>query len=107
MILIVDSGSTKSDWLAVDSNGNKLMSKVRTKGLNPAILSEKKLERTIRKSEELVNNSEKVTHIFFYGAGCGTENPRDLLKDVLESIFPNAEVSVNEDTLAAVYATIS
>ena len=43
MILIVDSGSTKSDWLAVDNNGNKLMDKIRTKGLNPAILSEKKL----------------------------------------------------------------
>jgi len=107
MILIVDSGSTKSDWLAVDNNGNKLMEKVRTKGLNPAILSEKKLYKTINKSEELISNSQKVTHIFFYGAGCGTENPRALLKEVLEDIFPNAEVSVNEDTLAAVYATIN
>jgi len=34
MILIVDSGSTKSDWIAVDSNGNKLLEKIRTKGLN-------------------------------------------------------------------------
>lgn len=107
MILIVDSGSTKSDWLAVDSNGNKLMEKVRTKGLNPAILSEKKLYKTIRKSDDLITNSGKVTHVFFYGAGCGTENPRMLLKGVLEDIFPNAHVEVNEDTLAAVYATIS
>ncbi|WP_298345990.1 N-acetylglucosamine kinase [uncultured Algibacter sp.] len=107
MILIVDSGSTKSDWLAVDSDGNKLMEKVRTKGLNPAILSEKKLYKTIRKSDDLITNSGKVTHVFFYGAGCGTENPRMLLKGVLEDIFPNAHVEVNEDTLAAVYATIS
>lgn len=107
MVLIVDSGSTKSDWLAVDTNGNKLMEKVRTKGLNPAILSEKKLYKTIHKSKELISNSNKVTHVFFYGAGCGTENPRLLLHGVLKHTFPNADVHVNEDTLAAVYATIS
>ncbi|GAA4934698.1 hypothetical protein GCM10023314_03910 [Algibacter agarivorans] len=107
MILIVDSGSTKSDWIAVDNNGNKLLEKIRTKGLNPAILSEKKLYKLIRKSKDLKNNSDKVTHVFFYGAGCGTENPRMMLKEVLEDVFPNAKVEVNEDTLAAVYATIN
>ncbi|TYA90714.1 N-acetylglucosamine kinase, partial [Seonamhaeicola marinus] len=60
MILIVDSGSTKSDWLAVDKHGNKLLEKIRTQGLNPAILSEKKLYKTINKSEELSSNNEKV-----------------------------------------------
>jgi N-acetylglucosamine kinase-like BadF-type ATPase len=107
MILIVDSGSTKSDWLAVDNNGNKLMEKVRTKGLNPAILTEKKLTKIIKKSKALKSNSDKVTHVFFYGAGCGTEKPRQLLKTVLEGIFTNAAIEVNEDTLAAVYATIN
>ncbi|APY12601.1 N-acetylglucosamine kinase [Seonamhaeicola sp. S2-3] len=107
MILIVDSGSTKSDWLAVDKEGNKLTEKIRTKGLNPAILSEKKLQKIIKKSKELKSNSDKVTHVFFYGAGCGTEKPRELLKGVLEDFFPNAHVEVNEDTLAAVYSTIN
>ncbi|GAA4975017.1 N-acetylglucosamine kinase [Algibacter aquimarinus] len=107
MILIVDSGSTKSDWLAVDNNGNKLMEKVRTKGLNPAILSDSKLYKRISKSKELKSNKDKVTHVFFYGAGCGTDNARTLLKEVLESIFTNATINVNEDTLAAVYSTIN
>jgi len=107
MILIVDSGSTESDWIAVDNNGNKLLEKIRTKGLNPAILSEKKLNKIIRKSDELSNNRDIVTHVFFYGAGCGTENAKLLLQGVLESIFINAKIKVNEDTLAAVYSTIS
>ncbi|MCL5127952.1 MULTISPECIES: N-acetylglucosamine kinase [unclassified Algibacter] len=107
MILIVDSGSTKSDWLAVDKDGNRLMDKIRTKGLNPAILSEKKLNKLIKKSKELKSNAEKVTHVFFYGAGCGTDNAKDLLNTVLKDIFSNAHVEVNEDTLAAVYATIN
>lgn len=107
MILIVDSGSTKSDWIAVDSNGNQLFEKIRTKGLNPAILPEKKLFKIIKSSKELKKHRDEVTHVFFYGAGCGTENPRELLRKVLQEIFVNAQIDVNEDTLAAVYSTIN
>ena len=107
MILIVDSGSTKSDWIAVDSNGEKLLEKIRTKGLNPAILSEKKLKKIIKSNEDLKHNRHIVSHVYFYGAGCGTENPRLLLKGVLQDIFTNAHIEVNEDTLAAVYSTIN
>ncbi len=107
MILIVDSGSTKSDWIAVDSHGNQLLEKIRTKGLNPAILSEKKLKKIIKNSAELKEHKKSVTHIFFYGAGCGTEKPVALLKSALQDIFVNAKIEVNEDTMAAVYATIN
>ena len=107
MILIVDSGSTKSDWIAVDSNGNKLLEKMRTKGLNPAILPEKKIKKIIKSNSLLKEHKKSVTHIFFYGAGCGTAKPVALLKGVLEGIFVNAHIEVNEDTMAAVYSTIS
>ena len=107
MILIVDSGSTKCDWISVDNNGKQLLEKIRTNGLNPEILKEKKLYKIIRKSEELMANKRDVTHIFFYGAGCGTDNPKQLLKTVLEDIFVNAEVEVTEDTMAAVRATLN
>lgn len=107
MILIVDSGSTKCDWLAIGSDGNQLLEKQRTKGLNPAILSKKKLLKTIKKNTVLKQNKEIVTRVFFYGAGCGTEKPRLLLENVLKTFFINAKVEVKEDTLAAVYATIN
>lgn len=107
MILIVDSGSTKADWIAVDKNGNKLLKKIRTKGLNPATLPEKKLRKRIKQSQELKDNREKVTNVYFYGAGCGTEKPNLLLGEVLKDIFFNAEIQVKEDTLAAVYSTIN
>ncbi|MGJ5640996.1 BadF/BadG/BcrA/BcrD ATPase family protein [Formosa sp. S-31] len=107
MILIVDSGSTKSDWIAVDKNGKQLLDKIRTNGINPAILSEKKLRKIIKGSEELKSIKEDVTHLFFYGAGCGTEKPKQLLKEILEDYFANATVEVDEDTMAAVYSTIN
>lgn len=107
MILIVDSGSTKCDWIAVDNNGNQLLEKMRTKGLNPAILPVKKLKKTIKKNKELIAISDQVTNIYFYGAGCGTDKPKELLKGVLEKLFKKAAVEVQEDTMAAVYATIN
>ncbi|MBL7561067.1 N-acetylglucosamine kinase [Olleya sp. YSTF-M6] len=107
MILVVDSGSTKCDWIAVDKNGNQLLEKIRTKGLNPAILSEKKISKILKKSTPLFDNKNEVSHVFFYGAGCGTENPCLLLKTALQEFFPNAEILVDEDTMAAVYATIN
>lgn len=107
MVLIVDSGSTKSDWIAVDTNGKQLLEKIRTKGLNPAILSEKKLRKIILKNEDLKANKDIVTHVYFYGAGCGTVKPTLMLKEVLEGVFKNAHVEVNEDTMAAVYSTIN
>jgi N-acetylglucosamine kinase-like BadF-type ATPase len=107
MILIVDSGSTKCDWIVVDHKGVQLQEKIRTKGLNPAILKEKKLKKIIRKSDELMAIKNQVTHVFFYGAGCGTEQPKAMLANVLQLIFLNAITEVQEDTMAAVRATIN
>ena len=107
MILITDGGSTKCDWIAIHNDGEQAAEKVRTKGLNPAIIVEKKLRKTIGNSQELMALVDEVTHIFFYGAGCGTEKPRQLLKSVLEDYFPKSAVEVREDTYAAVRASIN
>jgi len=107
MVLIVDSGSTKCDWIAVDNNGKQLFEKIRTAGLNPAILKESELNKIIKGSKELAKIKLDVTHLFFYGAGCGTEKPRLMLANVLQNIFSNAIVDVQEDTMAAVRATLN
>ncbi|MFD0988497.1 N-acetylglucosamine kinase [Mariniflexile jejuense] len=107
MILIVDSGSTKSDWIAVDNNGKQILEKLRTKGLNPEILKEDKLKKLIKKNPDLKAHRKEVTHVFFYGAGCGTERGKEIVYTVLKDVFENAIVRVEEDTMAAVYGTIS
>ncbi len=106
MILITDSGSTKCDWIAIDSDGNELF-KTRTRGMNPAILSIEELQARILESPELVEHRENVDKLYFYGAGCGTEKPRLALEVLLKGHFNKAdEVVVKEDTAAAVYAAV-
>ncbi len=105
MILITDSGSTKCDWIALDNNGEQLF-KVKTGGMNPAILTIEELPLRILESEELVAHKDQVEQLFFYGAGCGTEKPRLALENLLKNYFSNAQVTVKEDTAAAVYAAV-
>lgn len=105
MILITDSGSTKCDWIALSNDGEHLF-KARTHGMNPAILSIEELQHRIKESEELVKHRDEVDTVHFYGAGCGTEKPRMALQVLLGSYFKNANVTVKEDTAAAVYAAV-
>ena len=106
VIVVADSGSTKCDWLLVDDKGTPLFEKQRTKGLNPAILLRPKLRSTIAKNKVMAAERQKATHVYFYGAGCGTPKPTKMLKEVLEEYFPNAVVEVKEDTYAAAYAAV-
>lgn len=103
MILITDGGSTKCDWILLDNSGEVVL-KTRTAGLNPAVVSEHELVNRIKVNSDLVAVLEKVNAVDFYGAGCGTKTPVKLLNKVLAGLFVNATITVNEDTVAAVYA---
>ena len=103
MILIADGGSTKADWIAINSE-KKEEFRVRTLGLNPAVVPAEELNNRIINMFQLMNVKEEISEIYFYGAGCGTPKPTALLKKILEAIFINAKVHVAEDMLAAVYA---
>ncbi|WP_299527403.1 BadF/BadG/BcrA/BcrD ATPase family protein [uncultured Lutibacter sp.] len=106
MVLIADGGSTKADWILIDKSGKQIF-KTRTEGLNPEILSESLLKNRIQENQDLMSCKENVTHVYFYGAGCGTERLTSFLKSTFESFFVNAKVVVKEDTYAAVYAVTS
>lgn len=104
MILLADGGSTKADWIALDEKGNKAFT-VRTKGLNPETLEKEEIIERLQEHFDLDQNRKKVTNVYFYGAGCGTDRMKDYLKKVYEEFFVNASVVVKEDTYAAAYAS--
>ena len=104
MKLLVDSGSTKADWISIDETG-KILFTTQTLGLNPEVLNKEEIISRVNDRFDISLNKENVTHLFFYGAGCGTDRMKDFLTDVFNEYFPNATVVVHEDTYAAVYAT--
>jgi len=104
MILIVDSGATKSDWIALDEKGNQLFM-TQTLGLSPEVLTRPVIEDRLANNFELSKNRENVTQLFFYGAGCGTDRMKNFLTEIFNDFFPKAKAEVKEDTYAAIFAT--
>ena len=104
MYLIVDSGSTKTDWFAIDEKGSVLFS-TQTLGLNPQVVSSVILTERIINNYDLFQNRKKVSKLFFYGAGCGIKSTTERIKRVFEEIFINCLFNIKEDTYAAVYSS--
>ena len=104
MRLLVDSGSTKADWIAIDEEG-KVLFTTQTLGLNPEILNSEEIIERLSNRFDIMQNKDKATHLFFYGAGCGTDRMKINLSQVFQKFFSNAIIDVREDTYAAVYAT--
>ena len=98
MILIADSGSTKTDWCTEDAHI------IHTSGINPVHQSENTIQQIIEK--ELLTQLPKEVPceaIHFYGAGCTPEKSL-IIKQVLSQYFPKATIEVNSDLLGAARA---
>jgi N-acetylglucosamine kinase-like BadF-type ATPase len=104
MKLIADSGSTKCDWILYE-NSEKNPIKIKTMGLNPAILTKKQFLKIIDSSIELNHYKEQITDICFFCTGCGTKKIQNKVDNILESYFINAKSNTREDIMAAVLAT--
>jgi len=100
MMLIADSGSTKTSWCIAES-GNSLQT-VQTSGINPYFQS--KEEICGRLTQELLPRLEVKTSaieaVYFYGAGCAFEKV-EIVKDAIGNVMDIPVVEVYTDLLAA------
>lgn len=103
MILIVDSGSTKCDWVAIKTNGEEV-SRTLTMGFNPYFHSQATISTAIKQNEQLHAMQDEVEAIYYYGAGCSSVELNKIVEVALRVSFPNAEVHVDHDLLGAAYA---
>jgi N-acetylglucosamine kinase-like BadF-type ATPase len=100
MIIVADSGSTKTDWAIV----GKEVSMVQSIGLNPFFFTDEQLEKTIYEALKEVDASS-VEGIYFYGSGCGLESNKEKLRVCFRKLFPAAkDVVVDTDLVGAVIA---
>ncbi len=100
MILIADSGSTKTDWRLLANND---IEQAQTMGLNPNLINQEILSQNL---STLPFPPKEVKQVFFYGAGCGTDKNVLWLKEKLGLHFPNAEVEIKSDLVAAAIACL-
>ena len=102
MILIADSGSTKTDWVLHD--GTAIVLRTTTQGLNPTLQSAEDIYKVL--SEELDGKiaSDAPDTIYFYGAGCAYETADNRMKEALEQYFVTRKIHIHSDLLAAARA---
>jgi glucosamine kinase len=98
MILVADSGSTKTEWKIL-KDGNPLDS-VYYSGINPYFLTSEDIFGLLQKETgELAQN--KFRKIYFYGTGCNSESKINSVKDALSRFFQSSDIYVGSDLLAA------
>ena len=98
MILIADSGSTKTTWAHVCGDGS--WECVETAGLNPVHMNMEQMASAI---EALATRCSGVRHVYFYGAGC-VKPFAEKVFSVLCKMFVNAIVHVESALLGAARA---
>lgn len=107
MILIADSGSTKTDWAIIPNqssvDASKQLTVVSTQGLNPIYLKDSEITDTILKSS-LVDYIYEINEVYFYGSGV-TVQQESRMKALLHSVFPHADkIETASDMLGAARA---
>ncbi|HPE18165.1 MAG TPA: hypothetical protein PLM76_05965 [Tenuifilaceae bacterium] len=102
MILIADSGSTKTQWRLIPNQSDHI--DFLSAGLNPYFSERDDFEREILGSFPRSFSVYEVEKVWFYGAGCGTKEKQDVVKLYLSKIFENAGIEVSTDILAAARA---
>ena len=101
MILIADSGATKTDWRMILPSGQ--VEKIQTLGFNPYFNDSGSIYT------ELVKNlvpylSESIQEVYFYGAGCNGDK-NEVVRVALQMALPDAEnIEVQSDLLGAARA---
>ena len=105
MKLVVDSGSTKSDWGFFNTPYDLKVYK--TQGMNPLHIHGDELKTII--SHELLDNNpdikpDQVKELFFYGSGCANNTICSQMENILKDYFPNASITVDSDMLGAARA---
>lgn len=98
MILVADSGSTKTEWRSLD-RGIEGKSHF-TSGINPFFMNSDEIYD--RLTEELKDLNQRVfSRIFFYGTGCSGEARYNTVRIALNRFFETQEINPASDLLGA------
>lgn len=100
MILIADSGSTKTDWCVVEHG--ELLQQIFTKGTNPFFQSEEEISHEIETVLLPQLKTSELEAVYFYGAGCGFPDKIETMRRAIaKHLHVKGAVEVSTDMLAA------
>ncbi len=102
MILIIDSGSTKTHIVLLHSDGT--YKEFTSKGFNPYYYDKNDFYNLLRDELYLKIKGERIDRVYYYGAGCSSETNCSLVEQTLSVFFPSAEILAEHDLYGAAIA---
>jgi len=102
MILIADSGSTKTDWRLITDKGKKFS--FRSEGINPYFHTPESIVQTLNNIDFSPYTFYDISKVFFYSAGSNTSQNVKIMEQGFEKVFVNAEINILHDLLGAARA---
>ncbi len=98
MILIAESSSTRTEWAVIE--GDSITKKIFTEGINPFFQTRREISRCVRLNLPEDFFKRKFESVYFYGAGCTTDDKKAIVEASLVAQF-KTPIEVESDLLAA------
>ena len=99
--LIADSGATKAEWSLLNNGKQKT---ILTQGISPYFLNKDEVSDLLLKELKPGLKNIQVDEVYYYGTGCANPENAKLIKKAIKQVFPEANIDVNHDLLAAARA---
>jgi glucosamine kinase len=103
MLLIADSGATKTEWTLVDAATNNYVNII-TQGISPFYQPSEEIFKMLEEELFPYVSEHFIEQIFFYGTGCSQPDKIEIVYNALSKSFPQAEINIEHDLLAAAKA---
>lgn len=103
MILVADSGSTKTAWCLINQQEENFL--FDTEGYNPYYVDQDYIIRSLNKNLPGTIKPVQIREVHFYGAGCMLDRT-PVIEDALQAVFQKAKVNTAMDLLAAARALL-
>lgn len=97
MILLADSGATKTDWRKISSKGD--IEQYKSAGINPFLQKEEDIKLMVAVLRKQI--LDPVDQVYFYGAGCSTAENKMVLNRIFQETFPDAKINIAHDLMGA------
>lgn len=101
MIIIADSGATKTDWRVLEGENEVHFE---TTGLSPFFNNNDNFQQALNSGFPSNMDAANVEEVFFYGSGCALEERGQMVETYLKNFFTNAKTHAYSDALGAAKA---
>lgn len=102
MIVIADSGSTKTEWCFIEDG--IIIKSIKSKGINPYFEGKEDIIAEIKSVFLEIGFTNKISAVYFYGAGCTPEKSDIVKHSISKVVEENVLIEVNSDLLGAARA---